>query len=76
MTVYGDTKVAANARVFEAMDLLKKYFATKDDGIQRFKACLDAHGVLSRVATYADQDDAATRVQYPMNIPLEVAACI
>ena len=62
--------------VFEAMDFLNKYFATKDDGMQSFKACLDAHGVSSRIATYAIQDDAATRVGYPVSIPLEVAASV
>lgn len=74
MTVYGDTEVAAKARVFQAMDFLKKYFATKDDGMQSFKAYLDAHGVSSRVTTDAVQRDAVTRIQYPMDIPLEVAA--
>ncbi len=59
------------------MDFLKKCFATKDDSMQSFKACLDAHGVSSRgVATYAVQYDAATRVRYPVNIPLEVAASV
>lgn len=76
MTVYGDTESAANARVFQAMDFLKGYFATKNDGMQSFKAYLDAHGVPSHVTTDAVQNGAATRIHYliPMDIPLEVAA--
>ena len=71
MTVYGDTESAAKDRVFQAMDFLNKYFDTKDDGAQRFRAYLDAHGIPSLVTTDAVQDDAATRVQYsvPMDIP-------
>ena len=76
MTVYGDTEAAAKDRVFQAINFLKKYFATKDDGAQKFRAYLDAHGVSSRITTDVVQSDAVTRVQYPMDIPLEVAASV
>ena len=74
MTVYGDTKSAAMGRVVQAMDFFKNEFATGNDGVQRFRAYLDAHGVPSLVTTDAVQDDLATRIEYPVDFRMEVAA--
>ena len=80
MTVYGDTESDAMGRVIQAMEFFKDYFATGSDGVQRFRAYLDAHGV--PVTTDVVHDDAVTHVQhpattrihYPMDFQLGVAA--
>ena len=74
MTVYGDTESAAMGRVVQAMDFFKNEFATGNDGVQKLRAYLDAHGVPSCVTNDAIQDDAATRVEYPVDFRMEVAA--
>lgn len=73
MTVYGDTESAIMGRVIQALDSFLNEFAAEIDGVQEFRAYLDAHGVPSLVTTDAVQDDAARRMEYSMSMDCSFA---